>query len=242
VFVYDAGTERLVCASCNPSGEAPVPFDAEFIEHEALKTAWGSFLPVSDSLGDYQPRLISDDGDRVFFDSLEPLVPQAANGMLDVYEWEAQGEGSCREARGCVYLLSSGQGDESSYLIGASSSGGDVFFVSRAQLLSTDRGDTDVLYDARVGGVPPREEAGCSGTGCQGVPSGPPIFATPASATVTGVHDLEPSLAPEAKKVTKKTVKCPKGKIRKHNKCVKSRKPKKSKKAKRAGRDGRPSS
>ena len=67
VFVYNADTERLTCASCNPSGETPVaPTLPEYAKN--LTEIWGSFLPVSDSLADYQPRVISEDGDRVFFD------------------------------------------------------------------------------------------------------------------------------------------------------------------------------
>ena len=106
VFVYDVGSgshpPTLTCVSCNPSGEAPIPFDPEFV----VSSAWGSFLPVSDSLNAYQPQLISDDGRRVFFDSRRAARAAGHERMLDVYEWEAKGEGSCREARGCIYLLS----------------------------------------------------------------------------------------------------------------------------------------
>jgi len=202
VFVYDAGTERLVCASCNPSGEAPVvPTPPEFMKD--ISGIWGAFLPVSESAADHQPRVISEDGNRVFFDSIEPLVPQDSNGLLDVYEWEAQGEGSCREAGGCVFLLSGGQSIDNAYLIDASASGDDVFFVTRADLVSADRGDYDELYDARVGGIVEPTEAACTGTGCQGVPPAPPIFATPSSLTFTGVGNFAPSV--------KEIAKCAKG-------------------------------
>jgi hypothetical protein len=118
----------------------------------------------------------------------------------------------------------------------ASVSGNDVFFVSRAQLVSEDRGgEAEVLYDARVGGVKPPTGSGCSGTGCQGVPPAPPIFATPASVTFVGTGNFPPPSV-EVGKTTKKkrtaettkkkrTAKCPKGKTRgKHGKCVKTKK------------------
>jgi hypothetical protein len=240
VFVYDAETERLACASCNPSGEPPVaPALPEFTENGNISKIWGSFLPASDSLAGYQPRVISEDGDRVFFDSIEPLVPQDENGFLDVYEWERDGTGSCNEAPGCIFLLSGGQSDDNSYLIDASASGDDVFFVSRAQLVKADHGDDDVLYDARVGGVEPPVKVKCSGGGCQGQPSAPPLFAIPASATFAGPGN-QPSGPPlEVKKVTKKTVKCKKPRKLSHGRCVKRPK---AKKAKRASRDGRASS
>jgi hypothetical protein len=172
-------------------------------------------LPVSDSLTDYQPRVISDDGSRVFFDSIEPLVPRDDNGFVDVYEWERAGSGSCREAQssvtgGCVFLLSGGQSTDNSYLIDASASGDDVFFVSRADLVRSDRGDGDVLYDARVGGVEPLAEGSCSGAGCQGAPPAPPIFSTPASVTFEGNgNPLPEALA------------CKKGFVEKNGQCVK---------------------
>lgn len=242
VFVYDAETGQLACASCNPSGEAPVdsiyPEFAKDIPNElgpGSEKIWGSFLPVSDSLNDYQPRVISEDGNRVFFDSVEPLVPQDENGLLDVYEWEAQGEGSCREARGCVYLLSGGQSTDNSYLIDASASGNDVFFVSRAQLVKADHGDSEVLYDARVGGVLPAAEVECVGAGCQGAPPAPPIFATPASVTFDGTGNFPPT--PQQSQPPPPAPKCAKGKKLSHGKCVKRSKPngKRGKKAKKGG-------
>jgi len=246
VFVYDAAAQRLTCASCNPSGEPPVaPALPEFAED--LSEIWASFLPASDSLAGYQPRVISADGDRVFFDSIEPLVPQDETGFLGVYEWEPPGEGSCTSQTastvtgGCTYLLSGGSSNDNSYLVDASSSGDDVFFVSRAQLVKADHGDDDVLYDARVGGVEPPPERQCAGTGCQGVPPAPPLFATPASATIAGVEAYEPSPPPAV--VKPKPTKCKKNFTKnKQGKCVKRKSKKKSKAKKSAHTDRRASS
>jgi hypothetical protein len=215
VFVYDSDTGRIMCASCNPSGEAPVSSPTFPTSSQDIARIWGSFLPISESLADYQPRVISDDGSRVFFDSIEPLVPQDTNGLLDVYEWEREGAGSCREAPGCIYLLSSGLSTDNSYLVDTSASGNDAFFVTRARLVKGDRSDYDELYDARVDGNVSPEEAVCSGTGCQGVPPAAPVFATPASVTFNGVGNFLPPVRP--------TIQCPKGKKLSHSKCVKAK-------------------
>jgi hypothetical protein len=182
----------------------------------------------------------------VFFDSGEPLLPTATNGWLNVYEWERAGtpDGSCPEGApggGCVYLLSSGTDPENSYLIGADASGDNVFFVSRAQLTPADRGNEgDVVYDARVDGVQPPAAAACEGTGCQGVPPTPPIFATPSSVTFNGIGNFPPPTPVVVVKPKTKTVKCAKGKHLSHNKCVKSKhKKKKKSKAKKSAHTNR---
>jgi hypothetical protein len=188
VFLYHAG--ELNCVSCNPSGEAPVA-----TEFDAYHGPLGGFFPITKtefSGNTYQPRVVSEDGGRVFFDSAEPLAPQDVNGWLDVYEWEGNGTGSCREAGGCIYLLSGGTSPENSYLLGASANGNDAFIITRAQLVPLDRNENDDVYDVRVGGVRPPPPIACSGTGCQGVPPAQPIFATPSSATFNGVGNFPP--------------------------------------------------
>jgi hypothetical protein len=186
VYVYEAGTGQLFCVSCSRSGEPPQSTEAT----EAGRNS-AAYVPLSFS-STYQLRWASDGGGRVFFDSLEPLVAQDTNGKQDVYEWERDGVGSCREAAGCVYLLSGGTGGSASWLLDASSSGEDVFIASRTELVPGDPYDSFDVYDARVGGVQPPTAPACSGTGCQGVPPAPPIFATPASVTFGGVGNFPP--------------------------------------------------
>jgi len=245
VFVYDAPSEMLRCVSCNPSGEPPVltEFNTHYFDQPI-----GGFIPTSRSVAGEQPLVISEDGDKVFFDSGEPLLPTATNGWLNVYEWERAGTpgGSCPEGApggGCVYLLSSGTDPENSYLIGADASGDNAFFVTRAQLTPADRGNEgDVVYDARVDGVQPPAAAACEGTGCQGVPPTPPIFATPSSVTFNGIGNFPPPGGRPINPVKPKTetVKCAKGKHLSHNKCVKSKhKKKKKSKAKKSAHTNR---
>jgi hypothetical protein len=180
----------------------------------------------------YQPRWISEEGSRVFFDSTEPLVSQASNGLQDVYEWERDGAGSCQTAEGCIYLISGGTSTDISAFVDASSSGDDVFFVTRSQLVPQDGNEDDNLYDAHVGGVQPLASPACTGTGCQGVPSAPPLFATPPSVTFSGVGNFPPPAPPAAVKLKSKPkpAKCKKGSVKKKGKCVK----KHSKKAKKS--------
>ncbi len=195
VYVYDAETAQLSCASCLPTGEVP---------------SGESFLPPGgDQDSTYQPRWISANGDRVFFDSTTALAPHDTNGRTDVYEWERDGSGSCQESRGCVYLLSGGTSPYGSFFIDASANGDDAFFVTRLQLSQQDGNENYNLYDAHVGGVLPPSEPECSGTGCQGVPLAPTAFESPSSVTFDGVGNFPPSAGSPAHKppAKKKAVK-----------------------------------
>ncbi len=195
VYVFDARADRLFCASCSSSGE---------------QGGAQGFLPISWT-ATYIPQWISADGDRVFFDSSAPLVPQDTNGVQDVYEWEREGTGNCLVGSGadgaCIYLLSGGVSKAASWFIGGSANGDDVFVVTRAQLVPEDQNGADDLYDVRVNGVRPVSPPACTGSGCQGVPAPPPTFATPPSVTFSGVGNFPPPLAPEiVRHAKKKTV------------------------------------
>lgn len=179
VFMFDYASGALHCLSCMPSGEQP-----------SSPGESSAFLPVSD-VATTLPHWITDDGDRVFFDTLDGLVPQDTNGQTDVYEWERDGSGSCADSSGCIYLLSDGLSAEGSYLIGASTSGDDVFITTRGKLVAEDENDNTDVYDIHANAVPPPAPAQCTGSGCQGVPAAPPIFATPPSVTYNGVGNFE---------------------------------------------------
>lgn len=237
VYVYDTeGGGRLSCVSCDPGGAPPPVNNGEVVRGAA------GYIPVSDS-ATYMPRVISEDGSQVFFNSPEPLVSQDTNGVGDVYEWERAGApgGSCPEGApngGCVYLLSGGTSTDDSYLFDASANGDDVFMITRAQLLPQDQDENFKVYDANANGVLPISLPVCSGSGCQGVPAAPPVFATPSSVTFNGIGNFPPAPPPSTVvKPKSKMVKCAKGKHLSHGKCVKSKK--RVKKAKRAVRDRR---
>jgi hypothetical protein len=203
VYVFDADTGTSYCASCTSLGTTGALQD----------TNKGNV---------YQPRWISADGSRVFFVTNEELVPQDTNNVLDVYEWERPGSGGCAESSGCVYLLSGGTSTADSSFLDASESGDDVFIVTRAKLASGDEDDLFDVYDVRVGSAPPAPSA-CTGTGCQGIPSPTPIFATPSSVTFEGVGNFAaPVKETKAKPKPKKKPKHKKKGKKKKSKAKKS--------------------
>jgi hypothetical protein len=224
----------------------------------------------------YQPRYLSNSG-RLFFDSNDALVPQDVNGTWDVYQYEPEGvpsgvhacssssttggdvfepahsfevEGRKGESgAGCVALISSGTSPEESSFIDASESGGDVFFLTEAQLSPTTDTDTAPdVYDAHEctnespcipppAAQPPPCETEAA---CKAAPTPQPsIYQAPPSATFNGPGNVTPEVAPPPKKVTTKTVKCKKGFTKKRNKCVKNKKSKRAKKASHNGRTRR---
>jgi hypothetical protein len=210
VYVYQAG-QGVFCVSCDPSGAPPPVYDTDGGIADVA-----SILPASWN-HTYQMQWVSDDGDRVFFDSLEPLVGRDKNGTMDVYEWERAGTegGSCpadAPGGGCIYLLSNGGGTQqnASYLLGASETGEDVFIATRSHLLAGVQGEGMTIYDARVDGYRPLTTSQCAGTACQGVPPAPPIFATPSSVTFAGPGNFPPPPPAVVVKPKPKPTKCKK--------------------------------
>jgi hypothetical protein len=166
VFLYDAVAETLRCVSCNPSGERPIG---------------PASVPTAQQTG-HQPRYLSEDGQRVFFDSKDALLPAASNGKQNVYEYE----------NGAIHLISSGTSDEDSTLVDASADGDDVFFTTRAQLVPEDQDENSDMYDARVdGGFPASASpAPCSGEGCRAPVSSPPAPVTIVTEEAHGAETL----------------------------------------------------
>jgi DNA-binding beta-propeller fold protein YncE len=94
VYVYDAQTNHLACASCNPDGARPTGiFDTQVADGEGItpvvdrQQSWtergadhwlsGSvpgWDPISSSSSPYQSRYLSNSG-RLFFNSADPLLP-----------------------------------------------------------------------------------------------------------------------------------------------------------------------
>lgn len=208
VFIFAADTNKLDCVSCSPIGE---PAPENYIEAGAQAK-----LTVSATVGTYMHRWVSSNGSRVFFDSSQALVPQATDGVANVYEWErpaSDGEpnNTCtaREASpdtgGCTYLLSGGTSEYDSWLLDADETGENVFFEHVGSLgdVQAPAGHNEV-YDARVDGGAPEVSLSCTGTGCQGVPAAPPVFAAPASLTYSGLGNFAGQKSPASKKATQK--------------------------------------
>jgi hypothetical protein len=210
VFLYEAGGGgTLRCLSCNPTGERPSgPSTIPGAIANGREGAATESEIVTDA---YKPRVLSTTPNRVFFDSEDALVPLDTNKASDVYQWEAQGTGSCAKAAGCLSLLSSGTDSQGASFVDASESGEDAYFLTFASLVSADPGSADI-YDARINGGfallnPPIP---CEGDACQPLPI-PPEDPT--------VGTLIPG--PGNPPVHFPTVPCKSGFVRKHGKCVK---------------------
>ena len=208
VKVYEAATKELYC----------VPVSVE-------KAGEGrAILASTNKANVYQPRWISADGTHVFFESQAPLVPEDSNGKLDAYEWTEPGASGCAESDGCLHLLTGGTSSDGSHFVDAGVNGDDVFVVTRAKLLAADDNELFDLYDVRVDGYQPIAPPACTGSGCQGLPGAPPIFATPSSVTFEGVGNFSASEGKPAVQ-PKKTQKSQKQEAKSKNRSNTSEKP-----------------
>lgn len=203
IYLYDASTGQLTCPSCSPTG-APATSSVTLASHSAP-------ISTSDVFWSKPPRDLAvapDGAARVFFQTSAPLLPQAVNGKQNVYEYETGGGGSCRQAPGCLYLLSSGTGSSDAVLFDASPTGEDVFFATGQRLTASDTDDAVDLYDARVGGgfpyTPPAPP--CSGDGCRGPLGGEPAPPEAASVTFAGPGNATPGSTTGRVRVLRRTV------------------------------------
>jgi DNA-binding beta-propeller fold protein YncE len=185
-YLYDSVTDTTTCISCIPGG----------VSASDAVAAGGSTGGVGFPGFPYQPRNLTPDGKRAFFETSDALVPQDTNGAADVYEWNS----------GQVKLVSSGRGTEGAHFIDSSVSGRDVFIGTRERLLPIDVDENVDVYDARVDGgqpLPPPSGAPCEGDACQSPPT-PPNDPTPASAGLRAPGDPQPRFNKTRKKKQRK--------------------------------------
>ena len=220
-YLYRAG-QGIGCVSCDPRGLAPVGNPSLGSIRPSLLRA--TFTSATAS------RNLSANGRRVFFETPQALSPRDTNGeggcdpvgsehqefpaCLDVYEWEAPGEGACTEGGqaysslngGCLYLISSGKSDWPSLIGDASRDGKDVFFFTREGLVGQDKDELLDVYDARVeGGIaaqsPAQPPPPCeSAEACRPHEYGTEAEESPASATFSGPANPKPKHAKAKKK------------------------------------------
>lgn len=174
VYEYDAETNRLVCASCDPTGARPVGvFDgadsellvdgksiwlADRIENPLATNHWlAGNIPGWDyhskAQTTYQPRYLSDNG-RLFFNSPDALVPRDTDGLEDVYEYESEHVGGCEGPSGATgfivfksahtFEVEGRKGEEGAGCVGLISGG-----TSSAESVFYDASETgdDVFFD-----------------------------------------------------------------------------------------------
>lgn len=212
VYIYDSTANELSCISCNPTSEPS--------HGDALLQNVTENITKPEPSGPYDVvKNISDNGQRAFFQSPDPLVSADTDHLQDVYEWEAQGMGSCNDAGGCLYLISSGHSGKLNYLYGVSASGDDVFFRTSDILAPPDQEEIPSIYDARVGGgfPAPPVAAECAGEGCR--PQLTPAPALPTPGLVPGRSGNVKHVCPKGKRkvVRHHRSRCVKKKARRHN-------------------------
>jgi hypothetical protein len=222
-YRYHVGDPGPVCITCNPIG-APAGAEATLT---SVSVGAGHF-----GMEPFLLRNLSASGNQFFFETTEKLVPGDTNGDIkcpysegfnlsgptcqDVYEWEADGSGSCHAEGGlggCYYLLSTGKESFPTFFADASLSGEDVFVYTHAKLVPQDQDTLMDVYDASVGGglaaqhpvTPPH----CEGEGCRAAVTPTP----PANGAGTAVFEGPENPMPVHK--------CKKGFVKKKGACVK---------------------
>ncbi|HEX5762185.1 MAG TPA: hypothetical protein VFY04_03580 [Solirubrobacterales bacterium] len=220
VYLHDAGS-GLICLSCNPTFARP-------LGPSGVPGAIANGAAPG-SIQTYKPRALAAGGRRVFFESRDALALSDTNNSPDVYQWEAQGTGSCTRAPGCVALISEGHTTGGSSFADASADGADAFFLTGGSLVPSDPGGAD-LYDARIGGgfPVPSPPIACNGDACQPLPS------EPVDPTLTTLIAGPGNPAVRYPKVRKR---CKKGYVRRRGKCVRKKvKRRKAAKERKGGR------
>jgi hypothetical protein len=209
LFRFDADTgawERVTKA--DPGGSDNGPFD---VNRVAGLKQWS---PQSVSF----ERQISEGGETVVFKTAEALDPRDTDGVSTSYVWH---DGEVAAIVGSSPEFQAGGGLQPT----VSLSGEEVAFVSDEKLLPEDSDGAKDVYVARADGgfESPPPPTPCQGEACQqpfGQQPGSPPAAS--SGAVQGGNVKEP-------------VRCKKGSVRKHGKCVKRHAAKKHHKRKRAG-------
>jgi len=187
IYRYEDG-KGLICISCNPAVE-PAASDARLQDLAATSVA-----TVIHN--------VTDDGNRIFFETPEALVSRDTSGVNDIYEWREE-EGVAE-----LSLISSGQSIEykpadspfpfkpsANVLLSVTPDGRDVAFLAQDILVSgAGQGGTTAIWDARVdGGFPaPQSPAICSEEQCRLSQDASLPLVAPQSETTAGSGNVKP--------------------------------------------------
>jgi hypothetical protein len=170
VYRFDGSERSLECVSCGSTSGLP--------RDGAELASRGEGLGDSAEI----PNL-SNNGEVVFFQSDEALVPTDLNGVADVYEWND----------GRIALISGGRSTRPSTLMGATPSGSDVFFRTTERLVpGGQEPGAPAVYDARVGGGFEAQSTPvdpCKVDFCRGPATAPPVALPAGSAAFVGPHN-----------------------------------------------------
>jgi hypothetical protein len=232
IYRYDSSENVIECVSCaspfDPQPRFPSTALYAIYGHDGTPNQW----------------FASENGDFVFFETPDALVPQDTDGEIgastepgaepgeffrsrssDVYEWRREGVDGCAALEGCLALISGGRGGGYlTELVGATPSGRDVFFATHESLVPQDTDTAGDVYDARIGGgfpPPPPAPVECEGDSCV-APFAAPSELTPSSASFQGAGNVSAS-APESGKTVKKATAKTEKKKRKRRRVLKGR-------------------
>jgi len=176
LYLYKAGTGSLTCVSCNPDGSTATADAADGAREKTGGVNTSTHLSHA----------LSDDGNRIFFETDARLQSEDTNGMRDVYVYDS--------AEGRLRLISSGNGAQGSYFLDATPDGSDVFFTTGHRLVGWDSDNNSDLYDARRGGGVPEPQpaaAPCQADACRSF-SAAPAAVPPASESFSGAASPKP--------------------------------------------------
>jgi hypothetical protein len=191
LYRYDDRDRSIECVSCLRGGNTTHNFGGREGPNRGLAGDFG----------------VSSDGSTIIFPTAEPLVPRDVNKGFDVYEWR----------NGVQRLISDGVSDfgddpiSSPHVAGVDADGSDIFFTVVAPgLTGYEQDGLANLYDARIGGgfLPPSPPIHCTQDSCQG-----PLLPAPALE--------QPASQNESRGNVREGRPCPKGKHRRHGRCVK---------------------
>lgn len=172
IYLYSAAANRLVCASCNPSGEAP--------------TDRGSILGVV-------PHEVSDNG-QVFFETKEALLPRDTNGQSDTYEFGFDG--------GLHLISTGTSTGASVLLDASLSGSDVFFLTPQSLVPQDSSQEAHKIYDARIdGGFPEAASLPCTtADACRSAATPQPVaYGAPSSQTFIGAGNLTPPSAAKSK-------------------------------------------
>lgn len=185
IFLYDAASEELSCASCNPNPSVKPTAPAMI--------RW----PATPDGNSYQhavyPQRNLTDGGQLFFESHDALLPADSGGGLSVYEYES----------GQLSLISSGDSEAESVFLDATPDGSDAFFMTAKRLVPRDTDTAFDVYDARVGGgfaEASEVASSCKAEACRPAVTPPAPFPEPGTASFAGPGNAKEAPAPRHRK------------------------------------------
>ena len=217
--------KRLVCASCNPSGARPHGLydnktsagDEHIVDVPGI---WaGRWLAANIPGGPRwksTPRCIrraTSPMKGVCSSTAPTHSPRRTRTPARTSTSTSQPASAAAPARrDALALISSGESTDESAFLDASENGGDVFFLTKSNLVSQDLDQAYDVYDAHDCSespciTPATQPTPCSSSStCQGNSTSSTNFATPASSTNAGNALTTPGPAPKGQPLGKKEV------------------------------------